>query len=275
MGEQRSGVVQRLYWPFLWGGVFLVLLALGGMTWRLWQASRPHLGGESPLEHLGNFGLVPEFVLIERSGQQVTRNDLLGLVWVANVFYTRCPDTCPLQSAELVRLQHDFADDRDVRLVSISVDPEHDTSAVLQDYAQRFGAAPARWLFLTGDTAAIYHLAQQGFHLSVAGPGSASPRAPEAPPLEGRSGAHRSELQSGSQDMHRTLPLPSLVTLVGWVIVPHTALAHEEVEHTPVLHSSRFVLVDRQARIRGYYHSDEAAALRRLRQDVRTVLQES
>jgi cytochrome oxidase Cu insertion factor (SCO1/SenC/PrrC family) len=42
-----------------------------------------------------------------------------------------------------------------------------------------------------------------------------------------------------------------------------------------VLHSSRFVLVDRQARIRGYYHSDEEAALQRLRRDVRTVLREN
>jgi len=41
-----------------------------------------------------------------------------------------------------------------------------------------------------------------------------------------------------------------------------------------LLHSSRFVLVDRQARMRGYYHSDEDAAMRRLRRDVRTVLRE-
>jgi hypothetical protein len=41
-----------------------------------------------------------------------------------------------------------------------------------------------------------------------------------------------------------------------------------------MLHSSRFALVDRQARIRGYYHSDEEAALQRLRRDIRTLLRE-
>jgi cytochrome oxidase Cu insertion factor (SCO1/SenC/PrrC family) len=162
MGEQRPGVAQRPYWPVVWGGVLLVLVALGGMTWRFWQAS-PRVGGESPLEHLGNFGLVPEFAFIERSGRLVTRTDLQGLVWIGNFFYTSCPDTCPLQSARMARLQGDLADARDVRLVSISVDPEHDTPAVLRDYAQRFGADAERWLFLTGDKAAIYHLAQQGF----------------------------------------------------------------------------------------------------------------
>jgi len=274
MGAQRPRVAQRPYWPLVWGSVLLVLAVLGGMTVRLWQASRPRAGGESPLEHLGNFGIVPEFVLIERSGQRVTRNDLLGLVWVANFFYTSCPDTCPLQSATLARLQRDFADDREVRLASISVDPEHDTPTVLRDYAQRFGADPARWLFLTGDKAAIYHLAQQGFHLSVLDLATAPPWAPDAPPPEGRSGARRSDVQPGSQDACRTILLPSLAALVQWVITPHVALAHDGTAHTPLLYSARFALVDRRGRIRGYYHSDEVAALRRLRHDVRTLLRE-
>ncbi len=273
MGEQRPRWTQRPYWPVVWGGILLVLLVLGGMTVKLWQAPRPRVGDESPLEYLGNFGTVPEFDLIERSGQRVTRNDLLGLVWVANFFYTSCPDTCPLQSATLARLQRDFADDREVRLVSISVDPEHDTPAVLQDYAQRFGADPIRWLFLTGDKAAIYHLAQQGFHLSAVDPATAPPRAPDTPPPEGRSGARR-DVQPDAQNARRMLPLPSLAALVRWVIAPHMALAHDGATPTPVRHSSRFVLVDRQARIRGYYHSDEDAAMRRLRRDVHTVLRE-
>jgi cytochrome oxidase Cu insertion factor (SCO1/SenC/PrrC family) len=243
------------------------------MTVKLRQAPRPRVGDESPLEHLGNFGTVPEFDLIERSGQRVTRNDLLGLVWVVNFFYTSCPDTCPLQSATLARLQRDFADDRDVRLVSISVDPEHDTPAVLQDYAQRFGADPERWLFLTGDKAAIYRLAQEGFHLSAVDPGAAQPQVPEAAPPQEPSGP-QSQLRSSSRAAH-SLTLWPFRALLHWLFVPRLAWAHAGTEHKTLLHSSRFVLVDRRARIRGYYHSDEEAALRRLRRDVRTVLRES
>lgn len=269
MCEQRPSVTQRSYWPLIWGSVLLV--ALGAITLGFWQASRPRSGGERLLEHLGNFGTVPEFALIERSERRVTRDELLGLVWVANFFYTSCPDTCPLQSAKLARLQRDVANDRDVRLVSISVDPEHDTPEVLRDYVQRFHADPNRWLFLTGDKAAIYRLAQKGFRLSVVDPEVASPQAPHAP----RGVPLGSQSQLRSQDRHADrLTLWSPQALLQWLPGPHLVWAHTEAEHTPLLHSSRFVLVDRQARIRGYYHSDEEAALQRLRRDVQTVLRE-
>ena len=258
---------------FIWSAAFLMLVGIGGGVLWYWHGLGPRAGGESPLEHLGDFGTVPDFALMERSERRITRPDLQGLVWITHFFYTHCPDTCPLQSARMARLQHDFTADRDVRLVSISVDPEHDTPAVLRDYAQRFDADAERWLFLTGDKAAIYRLAQEGFHLSVVDPEAAPLRAPDAPP-DGRSGVRRNDFQPGSQDACRALPLPSLAALVQWMIAPHVALAHAGAEHTALLHSSRFVLVDRQARIRGYYHSDEEAALRRLRHEVRTVLRE-
>jgi cytochrome oxidase Cu insertion factor (SCO1/SenC/PrrC family) len=272
MGHLRRRIPQRLSQRFVWGGVLFVLVALGGMTLGLWQASHPRSGGERPLEHLGDFGTVPEFVLTERSERRVTRNELLGLVWVTNFFYTTCPDTCPLQSARLARLQRDFADDRDVRLVSISVDPEHDTPEVLRDYAQRFGADPARWLFLTGDKAHIHRLAQEGFRLSVVDPGAAPSQALQAPPVGAPSGP-QSQLRSWDRHAHR-LALWPLKALLPRVLELRLAWAHSGAEHMPLLHSSRFVLVDRQARIRGYYHSDEEAAWQRLHRDVRTVLRE-
>jgi cytochrome oxidase Cu insertion factor (SCO1/SenC/PrrC family) len=53
---------------------------------------------------------------------------------------------------------------------------------------------------------------------------------------------------------------------------PGPAFAHHEETGKQFIHSSRFVLVDRQARIRGYYHSNEEEALQRLRRDVRALL---
>jgi cytochrome oxidase Cu insertion factor (SCO1/SenC/PrrC family) len=55
----------------------------------------------------------------------------------------------------------------EVTLVSFSVDPAHDTPAVLQEYARRFGALPGRWLFLTGEPDPIRTLVREGFRLSV------------------------------------------------------------------------------------------------------------
>lgn len=207
----------------LWGVPILVLVGIMGAIWT-WQGmgTRQRGWGERPLEGLGVFGRVPDFSLIERSGRRIERSDLLGKVWIVNFIYTHCPDTCPLQSAQMAQLQADLMAEQEVRLVSITVDPERDTREVLARYAGRFGADPERWLFLTGEKEAISHLAQEGFHLSA-------------------------------------------------VEVPPEKRATPEASH---LHSSRFVLVDRQARIRGYYPSSDAEALQRLRQDVKTLLRE-
>jgi cytochrome oxidase Cu insertion factor (SCO1/SenC/PrrC family) len=124
---------------------------------------------ETSLERLDQYSRVPDFTLTERSGRSVTLAELIGKVWMADFIYTECPDPnmCPLQSAHMARLQADWAAKPDVRLVSISVDPEHDTPEVLSEYAARFRADPDRWLFLTGAKEAIYRLALNGFHLGV------------------------------------------------------------------------------------------------------------
>ncbi len=110
---------------------------------------------------------LPDFTFTERAGQQVTRETLLGKVWVADFFYTTCPGPCPMMSSRLSALQEKLAGREDVRLVSISLDPAKDTPAVLQQYAERFKAGP-NWLFLTGGKEATYDLAQKGFKLAVA-----------------------------------------------------------------------------------------------------------
>jgi protein SCO1/2 len=135
-----------------------------------WQANLQLQGGseEKPLEGLREFGSVPQFSLIERSGRQVTLSDLKGRVWIVNFIYTNCPDTCPIQSAQLRQIQQDFMEQKDLRVVSITVDPKRDTPEVLSEYAKRFSADPGRWLFLTGEKGDTYKFAQDGFHLGAA-----------------------------------------------------------------------------------------------------------
>ena len=71
-------------------------------------------------------------------------------VVVINFIYTHCPDTCPLETAQLVQVQKIMGDrvGKDVFFYSISIDPERDTPEVLKEYRERF---KARWTFLTGD----------------------------------------------------------------------------------------------------------------------------
>ena len=57
-----------------------------------------------------------------------------------------------------------------IKLVTISVDPEHDTSSVLSEYATRFKAIDGMWFFLTGKKEEIWNLIQNGFQLGIGEP---------------------------------------------------------------------------------------------------------
>lgn len=95
-----------------------------------------------------------ETVLVDQHGEpRRFYSDLLaGHVVVINAFFTSCNGVCPVMAGNLVRVQ-DWLGERlgdDVRLISISVDPERDTPEKLFAYADRFGARPG-WSFLSGD----------------------------------------------------------------------------------------------------------------------------
>jgi protein SCO1/2 len=201
----------------------LVVVSLGtviGTT--LWLKLTPQARQSNftarPLEGLTSHGAVPEFSLVERSRKKITLAELRGKVWIADFIYTTCQDTCPLQTAEMAKLQEELHDNAGLKLVSFTVDPEHDTPAVLARYADHFKADATSWLFLTGDKDQIIRLIQEGFRLSA---------------------------------------------------VPATDSGNDG---NVFLHSPRFVLIDKEAQIRGYYDSRDPDALRRMRRDVATLL---
>jgi protein SCO1 len=109
---------------------------------------------------------VGEFQLQERSGRTVRNTDLSERVWIASFIFTRCPLSCPRISGVMKGLQERLAK-TSVLLVSISVDPEHDSPSVLTDYANKFGASVDRWWFLTGSKPSTYELVQNRFKLAL------------------------------------------------------------------------------------------------------------
>lgn len=236
--------------PVLLSGVAVSLvLAAAFAAWpALVRYARGPAAGETTLEKIDVYGQVPEFSLIERSGRAVTRADLLGKVWLANFIYTECKETCPIQSLQIARLQAEFADALDLRLVSITVDPKHDTPEVLARYAERYGANPERWLFLTGDKREIYCLAKDGFRLSVVDPADPNP-----PPC-------RTAASGPSQ------------SVLAWLTPPPAFATHGS--QGLFLHSARLVLIDRDARIRAYHLATDEDSLKRLRPNLRRLLTE-
>ncbi len=95
---------------------------------------------------------LPDLALVDMDGvktsllSEVNRDQPVML----NFIFTTCTTICPLLSATFSQVEQQLGDERDqVRMVSITIDPEYDTSARLQAYAARYHAGP-QWQFLTG-----------------------------------------------------------------------------------------------------------------------------
>lgn len=95
---------------------------------------------------------VPAVAMVNQDGQRVALPELLDAdePVMLNFIFTSCTAICPAMSAIFARVQTELGNDSvRLRMVSISIDPEHDTPEALNDYAKRFGAGP-QWEFLTG-----------------------------------------------------------------------------------------------------------------------------
>ncbi|MBC7821253.1 MAG: SCO family protein [Planctomycetaceae bacterium] len=111
-----------------------------------------------------------DFEFTERSGEVVRKDDLAGHPWVVSFIFTHCAGPCFRVTSAMRRLQEEFFTDTDLRLVTITVDPERDNPAQLAKYANDFRASPERWLFLTDPTGQkdkIYPLINGSFLMPV------------------------------------------------------------------------------------------------------------
>jgi len=123
----------------------IFLAAFTGTLDRAWA-------GEKTYQRSVEQYVVPDVVLVNQNGATVRLKDLLQTdkPVVLDFIFGTCTTICPILSAGYVNLQHKLGpDSQAVRLVSISIDPEHDTPKVLKDYLKRYRAKQG-WDFLTG-----------------------------------------------------------------------------------------------------------------------------
>lgn len=99
------------------------------------------------------------------AAEGVSSGELVGRPYVADFIFTRCGGPCPRLSSSMANLQKRLPSA--VRLVSFTVDPDHDTVAVLARYAERHGAEPGRWLFARLEPRPLFELVNAGYHLPV------------------------------------------------------------------------------------------------------------
>ena len=134
-------------------------------------------------------GEVPSFELTNENNKKITLESMKGKVWVAGFIFTRCHMECPLISAEMARFQQRLLDTPKpsgikemvssffsgkqpekgipVELVSFSVDPDHDTPAVLNEYSVKYEKNAETWNFLTGPKEDVVKLVEGGFKAGI------------------------------------------------------------------------------------------------------------
>lgn len=150
------------------GGVVLALALLAGcgeappVEGAGSGGPRTDPGAEDPAD----FGVLPDFRLVDQQGKTVDLSDFSGRPLVVGALFSTCAGPCPSIARSLERLQGELGD-TDVHLVVVSVDPETDTPEVLARYAGRVGADPARWSFLTGGEEEVRAFVQRGLYLAV------------------------------------------------------------------------------------------------------------
>lgn len=106
---------------------------------------------------------VPSWEYTTQDDTTLSSEELEGKIYLANFFFTSCPSICPAMNYNVAQVQERFKGYKHFRIVSFSVDPNHDTVEVLKAYESRIGATPGRWYFLTGNQNDIYKTAQGYF----------------------------------------------------------------------------------------------------------------
>ena len=96
---------------------------------------------------------LPNVVVRTQDGARVRfYEDLIkDKVVLINFMFTSCTNQCPRTTANLVKVAEQLGDrlGRDVRMISVTLDPATDTPAVLRNYSHRYGTKPG-WYFVTG-----------------------------------------------------------------------------------------------------------------------------
>jgi protein SCO1/2 len=206
--KSKNSVFQLL----LWGILIFVLIGISVVFFLKNQGSKVST-------HSAHFyGEVPDFALVEKNGYPITKADLLGNNWIADLIFTRCQGQCPFMTQKMIELRKRVPKNEKLKWVSISVDPSWDTPQVLSEYAKKYHADFDDWLFLTGDKEKVFSLIRKGFRLGL-------------------------EEEGGSVA-------------------------------EPIIHSNRFILVDREGKICGMYPATDEEALQKLQQDVMKLLKE-
>ncbi|WP_374948181.1 SCO family protein [Mucilaginibacter sp.] len=110
---------------------------------------------------------IPDFKFVNQYGDSVTGKSLDGYVYVADFFFTTCPSICPIMHRNMLKVYNDFKSVSDFKIISHTIDPKHDSVAVLKKYADKMGISGGSWWLLQGKKEDTYQLGEKSYLVAV------------------------------------------------------------------------------------------------------------
>jgi len=106
---------------------------------------------------------IADFEFVNQDSAVVTNATFKDKIYVTDFFFTTCRTICPKMKTQMLRVYDSIQNMPDVLLLSHSIDPEHDSVALLHDFAERLGVSSDKWHFVTGDQEKIFEIAQTSY----------------------------------------------------------------------------------------------------------------
>lgn len=155
--------------------VLLSIIILPCLFWLLLIMGKNHykrleVFGPKDVNEKGDtiYHSIPPFSFTNQEGRTISDKDVDGKIYVASFFFATCPTICPKMNEALKGVVENFKDQKDIKFLSFTVNPEHDSVSVLKEYAKERNADSERWWFLTGNKDSIYALAREGYMVPAA-----------------------------------------------------------------------------------------------------------
>ncbi|SEJ27143.1 protein SCO1/2 [Dyadobacter koreensis] len=155
---------------WIWLTMIIITVAAGCETKKLPYLGEPDvvnkvIDGKEKEEKI--YPTIPDFSFTNQDKQTVTQADFKNKVYVADFFFVTCPTICPIMKKNMLTVYKEFKDNPDVKILSHTIDPEHDNPDVLKQYATDLGVAGTMWQFVTGDREKIYDIGQKHYMVSA------------------------------------------------------------------------------------------------------------
>lgn len=143
------------------------LIATGLFSCNNSSRKLPILGEKEFINGDSVYHTIPDFSFLNQDSVEVTNKDYEGKIYVTDFFFTTCPTICPVMKKQMLRIYEKYKTNPKVGILSHSIDPRHDSVAVLREYAKRLGVKGTMWNFVTGDKKKIYSLGEKSYYVTA------------------------------------------------------------------------------------------------------------